>query len=68
MQLMHLYSAISLLILGTGSYMAWAAWGLRAPWVILAPLTLPYLAVSGPLSLDGACRTGSSSSRRRSGD
>jgi hypothetical protein len=23
---MHLYSAISLLILGTGSYMAWAAW------------------------------------------
>jgi hypothetical protein len=33
----------------TGLYMAWAAWGLRAPWVILALLTLIYLAVSGPL-------------------
>jgi hypothetical protein len=34
----------------TGLYMAWAAWSLRAPWVILALLTLVYLAVSGPLS------------------
>ena len=33
----------------TGLYMAWASWGLRAPWVILALLTLIYLAVSGPL-------------------
>lgn len=34
---------------GTGLYMAWAAWSLRAPWVIAALLTLIYLAVSGPL-------------------
>lgn len=33
----------------TGLYMAWAAWSLRAPWVILALLTLAYLAISGPL-------------------
>lgn len=33
----------------TGLYMAWAAWSLRAPWVIVGLLTLIYLAVSGPL-------------------
>jgi len=33
----------------TGLYMAWAAWSLSAPWVILAFLTLVYLTVSGPL-------------------
>jgi hypothetical protein len=33
----------------TGLYMAWAAWSLRASWVILALLTLAYLAISGPL-------------------
>src|SRR4051812_23256389 len=33
----------------TGLYMAWAAWSVRAPWVVLALLTLAYLAISGPL-------------------
>jgi hypothetical protein len=33
----------------TGLYMAWAAWSLIAAWVILALVTLAYLAISGPL-------------------
>lgn len=33
----------------TGLYMAWSAWSILAPWVIVAVLTVAYLTISGPL-------------------